>query len=121
VGRPVLDPAGETIGTVADFVVRLADDGLPKVTGGLPRLPPSTWMYGDHDSRLPIASGAAVSAGSVWCNHDSRLLNINPSETDLQRGIDANVTALQGLAGVDWSIVQDELLQPAPFSGRRFK
>jgi len=82
---------------------------------------PSTGIYGDHDSRLPIASGAAVSTSSVWGNRDSRLLNINSSNTDLQRGIDANVTALQGVAGVDWSVVQDELQQPAPFSGRRYQ
>ena len=82
---------------------------------------PSTGMYGDHDSRLPIASGAAVSTSSVRSASGSRLLNINASDTDLQRGIDANVTALQGLAGADWSVVQDAHQQPAPFSGRRFQ
>jgi len=91
------------------------DSRLP-IAGGV-----SAGIYGDHDSRLPIASGAAVSTSSVRSASGSRLLNINASDTDLQRGIDANVTALQGLAGADWSVVQDAHQQPAPFSGRRFQ
>jgi CBS domain-containing protein/sporulation protein YlmC with PRC-barrel domain len=32
-GRPVLNPAGERLGTVEDLIVRLADAGYPRVTG----------------------------------------------------------------------------------------
>jgi CBS domain-containing protein len=33
VGNPLLNPAGERLGMVADFIVRLADSGYPPVTG----------------------------------------------------------------------------------------
>jgi hypothetical protein len=97
------------------------DSRLPIATGAAA----SAGVYGDHDSRLPIATGAGLTAGSVWGDRDSRLPYVSVSDAALLRAASARVTALQGLAGTDWSAAgfaasSDHDSRPplAPFNGR---
>lgn len=65
---------------------------------------PSTGVYGDRDSRLPIATAAAISPTGGLCDRNSCGAQVNSSDVSaLNLGIAARVTALQGMAGVDWS------------------
>jgi hypothetical protein len=69
---------------------------------------PSTGIYGDRDSRLPIANGAATSPSQGLCDRNSCGTSVTGSGlTALDRGIAARVTALQGMAGVDWNRAAD--------------
>ena len=82
-------------------------------------------VWGDHDSRLPIASAASISLGDAWGDRDSRLPYLASLDAALLRGSAAHVTALQGLAGIDWTKVvandsgdHDSRPPVAPFTGR---
>jgi CBS domain-containing protein len=83
VGRPVLGPAGETIGTVADVVVRLADGGLPTVTGGLLRLPSNEVFVGVKDVVAIDSSGVRLGSDKV----DTRPFERRPGEVLLERDV----------------------------------
>lgn len=86
---------------------------------------PSASVYGDRDSRLPVTTSSSIAVGATWGDHDSRLPYLTGSNAALTQGIKARVTALQGLAGIDWSNVpgaasadHDSRPPVAPFIGR---
>ncbi len=58
IGRPVLNPAGERLGTLEDLIVRLADAGYPSVTGLKVRI-------GGRDLFVPAQMVARLDSGGV--------------------------------------------------------
>jgi hypothetical protein len=87
---------------------------------------PSTGVYGDRDSRLPIATGATISPTGDLCDRNSCGALVTGSDVSaLNLGNAARVTALQGMARVDWSAaagdassVRDSRPPLAPFNLR---
>jgi hypothetical protein len=113
--HPRLDPrlvagglaAALAVGVIAGYMAAtLSAHGPSAVVSRAPATTvnaPSTGVYGDRDSRLPIASGAATSPSQGLCDRNSCVSSGTGSDSALDRGIAARVTALQGMAGVDWS------------------
>jgi hypothetical protein len=117
--RPRMDPrllgaslaAALAMGVVAGYLAATLTAQKPSTV--LKQAPaatvsaPSTGIYGDRDSRLPIANITGHSGG-VYGDHDSRLPIGSGAGLDraaLNLGVAANVTALRGMAAVDWTKV----------------